>query len=44
MITAALGLVAALAWNTAIQNLFTRIFGEKGAALVGRFVYALIPS
>jgi hypothetical protein len=42
LITTALGLVAALAWNTAIQNLFTKIFGEAGAALIGQFVYALI--
>jgi uncharacterized BrkB/YihY/UPF0761 family membrane protein len=42
LITVALGLVAALAWNTAIQNLFNKIFGEAGAALVGQFVYAVI--
>jgi hypothetical protein len=42
LITTALGLVAALAWNTAIQNLFTKIFGKAGAALVGQFVYAVI--
>ena len=28
LITTALGLIAALAWNTAIQNLFNSIFGE----------------
>lgn len=37
LITTALGLVAALAWNTAIQNLFDRIFGKAGAALAGSF-------
>ena len=42
LITVALGLVAALAWNTAIQNLFTLIFGEAGSALVGQFIYAII--
>ena len=42
LITVALGLVAALAWNTAIQNLFTTIFGEAGSALIGQFVYAII--
>ncbi len=42
LITVALGLVAALAWNTAIQNLFNKIFGEAGAALIGQFVYAII--
>ena len=29
LITTALGLVAALAWNTAIQNLFDRVFGRR---------------
>jgi hypothetical protein len=38
----ALGLVAALAWNTAIQNLFDRVFGEAGAALAGQFLYAVL--
>jgi uncharacterized membrane protein len=42
LITVALGLVAALAWNTAIQNLFTIIFGKAGSALIGQFVYAII--
>ena len=42
LITVALGLVAALAWNTAIQNLFTTIFGKAGGALIGQFVYAII--
>jgi hypothetical protein len=30
LVTAAFGLVAALAWNTAIQELFTLIFPEAG--------------
>ena len=42
LITVALGLVAALAWNTAIQNLFTMIFGKAGSALIGQFIYAII--
>ena len=42
LITTALGLVAALAWNTAIQNLFDRIFGEAGGELVGQFFYAIL--
>jgi sterol desaturase/sphingolipid hydroxylase (fatty acid hydroxylase superfamily) len=42
LITVALGLVAALAWNTAIQNLFTMFFGKAGSALIGQFVYALL--
>lgn len=29
LITAAFGLVAALAWNSAIQAIFTEIFGEQ---------------
>ena len=35
LITTALGLVAALAWNIAIQNLFDKIFGQAGGELVG---------
>lgn len=42
LITTALGLVAALAWNTAIQNLFDRIFGKAGAALAGQVLYATL--
>jgi hypothetical protein len=30
LIMTALGLVAALAWNAAIQDLFDRVFGEAG--------------
>ncbi len=42
LITTALGLVAALAWNTAIQNLFDKVFGEAGARLAGQFLYATL--
>jgi len=42
LVTTALGLVAALAWNTAIQNLFDRIFGKAGAVLAGQFFYAIL--
>ncbi len=42
LITTALGLVAALAWNTAIQNLFNKLFGEAGGKLAGQFVYAVL--
>ena len=42
LITTALGLVAALAWNEAIQLLFTQLFGEAGGALAAKFGYALI--
>ena len=39
--TAAFGLVAALAWNDAIQTLFTRLFGEAGD-ITAKFVYAIM--
>jgi uncharacterized protein DUF5654 len=42
LITTALGLVAALAWNTAIQNLFVTVFGGSGSKLAGQFVYATL--
>jgi len=42
LITTALGLVAALAWNTAIQNLFNQLFGAAGGKLVGQFIYAAL--
>jgi hypothetical protein len=42
LITVALGLVAALAWNEAIQQLFTELLGEAGGALAAKFVYAVI--
>ena len=42
LITTALGLVAALAWNTAIQNLFDNVFGEAGSKLAGQFLYATL--
>jgi hypothetical protein len=42
LITTALGLVAALAWNTAIQNLFDTGFGGSGSKLTGQFVYATL--
>jgi hypothetical protein len=42
LITTALGLVAALLWNTAIQNLFERVFGKAGAALASQSLYAIL--
>ena len=42
LITFALGLVAALAWNEAIQQLFTQLLSEAGGALAAKFVYAVI--
>lgn len=41
LITAAFGLIAALAWNGAIQALITK-FISKDNDLVGQFVYAII--
>jgi hypothetical protein len=29
-------------WNTAIQNLFDKIFGEAGGELAGQFLYAAL--
>ena len=40
LLTAALSLVAALAWNDAIQSLFKQIFGEAGS-LYAKFGYAV---
>jgi hypothetical protein len=44
LITTALGLVAALAWNEAIQQLFTQPVGEAGGALAATFFYTFIVS
>jgi uncharacterized membrane protein YidH (DUF202 family) len=41
-ITTALGLVAALAWNDAIQTLFQQYLGSAGGALVAKIFYALL--
>ena len=41
LVTAAFGLVVALAWNGAIQELFKLIFGEQ-STLVAMFVYAVV--
>lgn len=41
LMTAAFGLVAALAWNDAIQTLFNELFGEA-AGLAAKFFYAAI--
>ena len=42
LITTALGLVAALAWNEAIQQLFNQFLGEAGGALAAKFFYAFL--
>lgn len=39
--TAAFGLVAALAWNDAIQTLFSNVFGEA-ADVTAKFFYAIV--
>jgi hypothetical protein len=39
--TVAFGLVAALAWNDAIQTLFTTVFGEAGD-VTAKFLYAIL--
>lgn len=41
LMTAAFSLVAALAWNDAIQTTFTRLFGGANA-LWAKFLYALL--
>jgi uncharacterized membrane protein len=41
LVTAAFGLVAALAWNGAIQELFALFFGDQ-STLVAMFVYAIV--
>lgn len=42
LITTALGLVAALAWNDAIQLLFNQLLGDSGGALAAKFFYAFL--
>ncbi len=39
--SAGLGLVAALAWNDAIQGLFRELFGSA-SGLIAKFVYAVV--
>ena len=41
LLTAAFGLVAALAWNGAIRAVFARVFGDADN-LVGMLLYAVI--
>jgi uncharacterized BrkB/YihY/UPF0761 family membrane protein len=41
LITAAFGLVAALAWNTAIQEIFRRIFGNQ-SGIWAMIFYAVV--
>ena len=41
LVTVAFGLVAALAWNGAIQQIFKNIFGERSSVLA-MLTYAVI--
>ncbi len=41
LLTGALGLIAALAWNEAVKALFVKIFGEANG-LAAKFAYAVI--
>ena len=41
LIATAFGLVAALAWNNAIQSIFKRIWGEQ-SSIIAMLVYAII--
>ena len=41
MVTAAFGVVAALAWNSAIQALITKLFPTETAGVRSAFIYAL---
>lgn len=40
--TSGFGLVAALAWNSAIQELFKEIFGSAAGNIAGMFGYAAL--
>jgi hypothetical protein len=42
LITTALELVAALAWNDAIQTLFQQFLGTAGGALAAKLFYAVL--
>ena len=41
LITAAFGLVAALAWNGAIQEIFKKIYGDA-SSLTAMIIYAVV--
>ena len=42
LMTAAFGLIAALAWNTAIADAVHQYFAKPGDQLMGEFVYAIL--
>jgi hypothetical protein len=41
LLTGALSLVAALAWNEAVKGLFEKIFGDA-SGLIAKFLYAIV--
>lgn len=41
LVLAGFGLVAALAWNDAVQTMF-RVFFPKSDGVIGKFVYAVL--
>jgi len=41
LITAAFGLIAALAWNSTIQAVFNEVFGES-STIIAMIVYAVV--
>lgn len=41
LITGALGLIAALAWNSAVQGIFKQIFGEQ-SSIPAMLTYAIL--
>ena len=43
LMTGAMGLVAALAWNDAMRKLFERVFGTQGSGdITAMFIYASV--
>ncbi len=42
LVTTALGLVAALAWNDAIQTIFQEYLGSAGGAIAAKLFYAVL--
>ncbi len=41
LVTAALGLILAFAWNAAIQSLFALFFPKPAATLIAQLIYAV---
>lgn len=42
LITAAFGLAAGLAWNSAIQDLIAIFLPKQTNSIIGKFVYAIV--